>query len=132
MGLVGTALPQMIIYLAAVQDRRKAATKENTCVFGMFTDSSTFVFVHLDENWKLFVSKPYEWRCDKDQILKWIDKILHDAIESTPNTTIRNYPSYLNESFQFGIQVADRDIRPWLVIRNDPSGNVIFQLEEPE
>lgn len=53
-------------------------------VFGIVTDSHVFQSAHLDKDRKLFVSDTYHWALGNRQIVQWIDKILHDAVEATP------------------------------------------------
>lgn len=52
-------LPQLLVYMAAVQHARKY--RINQSVFGMLTDSDMFRFAFLDQNAKLFVSEPLIW-----------------------------------------------------------------------
>src|SRR6266487_1218614 len=54
--LLLSGLPQMIVYLAAVQQARLAHHKINTSVFGIMTDSNEFKFTFLDSSMKLFVT----------------------------------------------------------------------------
>ena len=56
-GNVVAALPQLLVYLAGVQDARLKVRKINKTVFGLATDSNTFVFVVLQENKTAFASK---------------------------------------------------------------------------
>ncbi|KAN0072338.1 hypothetical protein V8E54_009267 [Elaphomyces granulatus] len=86
-GAAEAALPRLIVYLAAIQDSRKRAGKVNCSVFGVMTDSRQFVFVFLDESRKLFVSNTLSWLNQDTTIVKWIDKILEDAIKSSAHTS---------------------------------------------
>src|SRR5699024_10059033 len=109
-GAVQSTLPQLIIYLAAVQDSRKESKKINSSVFGLITDSEEYRFAWLDENRNLFVSETYLWVTKKVKIIQWIDNILRDSIEASPhmipvktaNTAIHAYRSHVNRHFQFG------------------------------
>lgn len=58
-GAVQSVLPQLIIYLAAVQDSRKESKKINSSVFGLITDSEEYRFAWLDEDRNLFVSETH-------------------------------------------------------------------------
>ena len=87
MGTAQSGLPQLIIYLAAVQDTRKQAGKHNCSAFGILSDSSLFVFAHLGSRRTLFVSRPYSWHSEKVQIIQWIDRPLKDAIHTNPHAT---------------------------------------------
>ena len=78
-------MPQLLVYMAAGQDARH--DQINCNVFGMLTDSDEFRFAFLDENRKLWVSKPLVWAADQDLIIAFIDRILIDAIESSPHAT---------------------------------------------
>ncbi|KAN0074324.1 hypothetical protein V8E54_008261 [Elaphomyces granulatus] len=106
-GNVTTALPQLLVYLAGVQDAR---LKINKTVFGLATDSNTFVLVVLQENKKVFASRQLDWLEEKELIISFLDKILEDAIESSPHTTpmrarnqrIKRFGKSLGETYQFG------------------------------
>ena len=114
MGAADLALPQLIIYLAAVQDACKCCNKMNSSVFGLLTDSTNFRFIYLNPLRKLFVSKSYEWMEEKARIIQWIDKILEDLIQAshtTPckkfNKTIGAYQTHLKRQYQFGSAAKD-------------------------
>ncbi|QKX57432.1 uncharacterized protein TRUGW13939_04544 [Talaromyces rugulosus] len=138
-GLVSIALPQLIVYLAAVQDSRKESTKINSCVFGLITDSDKYEFAYLDEDRNLFVSNTYKWASQKLHIIQLVDKVLKDSIEATPHTTpvktgnktIHNYRTYLNDSHRVGtFEVVDNsDMRRWKVVKKTPFGEVLMELE---
>jgi hypothetical protein len=106
-GNVTTALPQLLVYLAGVQDAR---LKINKTVFGLATDSNTFVLVVLQENKKVFASRQLDWLEEKELIISFLDKVLEDAIESSPLTTpmrarnqrIKRFEKSLGETYQFG------------------------------
>ncbi|OCL00585.1 uncharacterized protein K441DRAFT_533611 [Cenococcum geophilum 1.58] len=118
-GAADLALPQLIIYLAAVQDARKSRSKMNSSVFGLLTDSTNFRFVYLDPSRKLFVSKPHEWLEEKAKIIQWIDKILEDSIQASPHTTPFKW------QYQFGSAAKDFD----LVEGENDRGYEIIQRE---
>ena len=109
-GNVTAALPQLLVYLAGVQDARLKASKINKTVFGLATDSNTFVLVVLQENKKVFASRQLDWLEEKELIISFLDKILEDAIESSPHTTpmrarnqrIKRFEKSLGETYQFG------------------------------
>jgi hypothetical protein len=86
-GAAKVALPQLIVYMSAIQDCRKRTGKVNHSVFGVMTDSREFIFVFLDESRKLFVSNTLSWLNQDTAIVKWIDKILEDSIKSSPHTS---------------------------------------------
>ena len=108
---MGSGLPQLIIYLAAVQDGRKEAGRLNSSVFGVLSDSITFVFARLSSSRKLFVSRPYFWRSEQVKVVQWIDRILLDAIHASPHTSpvkkgnqsLMAYDHHLQRGFQFGV-----------------------------
>jgi hypothetical protein len=108
-GAAQSALPQLIIYLAAVQDSRKESKKINSSVFGLITDSEEYIFAWLDEKRNLFVSETYLWVTKKVKIIQWIDSILRDSIEASPHTTpiktaniaIHAYRSHVNRDFHW-------------------------------
>jgi hypothetical protein len=106
-GAAEAALPRLIVYLAAIQDSRKRAGKVNCSVFGVMTDSRQFVFVFLDESRKLFVSNTLSWLNQDTTIVKWIDKILEDAIKSSAHTSpVKGY--------QVDRQTYQAELKKWL------------------
>ncbi|KAK9250530.1 hypothetical protein V1507DRAFT_484354 [Lipomyces tetrasporus] len=144
-GTAQSALPQLIIYLAAIQDSRKESKKTNCSVFGLVTDSEEYRFAYLDEKRKLFVSETYLWVTKKAKIIQWIDKILRDSIEASPhatpvktaNTTIHAYRTHINRGYQFGgideSQVVEGDdLRSYRVIKRGPYGEMVAELETDE
>ncbi|KAK9243329.1 hypothetical protein V1506DRAFT_389813 [Lipomyces tetrasporus] len=144
-GTAQSTLPQLIIYLAAIQDSRKESKKTNCSVFGLVTDSEEYRFAYLDEKRKLFVSEIYLWVTKKAKIIQWIDKILRDSIEASPNatpvetanTTIHAYRTHLNRGYQFGgideSQVVEGDdLRSYRVIKRGPYGEMVAELETDE
>ncbi|KKZ65842.1 hypothetical protein EMCG_01227 [[Emmonsia] crescens] len=86
-GNLGTALPQLLTYLASVQAARVASNKTNKVVFGLATDSTQFQFAVLRESKKVFLSKNLDWWTEKTAAVAFLDHILQDAIESSPHTT---------------------------------------------
>jgi hypothetical protein len=86
-GNVVAALPQLLVYLAGVQDARLKVRKINKTVFGLATDSNTFVFVVLQENKTAFASKQLDWLEEKESIISFLDNVLKDAIEYYPHKT---------------------------------------------
>ncbi|KAL4870588.1 hypothetical protein BDV12DRAFT_165858 [Aspergillus spectabilis] len=144
-GAAQSALPQLIIYLAAVQDSRKESKKINSSVFGLITDSEEYRFAWLDENRNLFVSETYLWVTKKVRIIQWIDRILRDSIEASPHTTpvktantaIHAYRSHVNQGYQFGDTdvfeaVEGEDLRHYRVVKKGPYGEVVTELETDE
>lgn len=53
----------------------------------MATDSVQFFFAVLQEDRKAVVSKRLDWFGEKDQIVSFLDHILKDVIESTPQVS---------------------------------------------
>ena len=144
-GAVQSALPQLIIYLAAVQDSRKESKKINSSVFGLITDSEEYRFAWLDENRNLFVSEAHLWVTKKVKIIQWIDNILRDSIKASPhvtpvktaNTAIHAYRSHVNQHFQFGDSdvveaVEGEDLRHYRVVKKGPYGEVVTEMETDE
>lgn len=87
LGLAKSGLPQLIIYLAAVQNARQQPNKAICSVFGISTDSNQYYFVHLDVERELFVSKPFHWLTEKTEVVRWADRILSHAIRASPSST---------------------------------------------
>ena len=113
-----TALPQMIIYLAAVRQARLVEKKINSSVFGILTDSVEFQFAFLSSEMKLFISKVLVWHFESTEILRWLDRILADSIDASPyttpnqsrNITLFNYETALQRHSQFGAKSSDEDL----------------------
>ena len=107
---VGTStigMPQMLVYMAAIHEARRDRT--NRTVFGLLSDGTYYTFACLDNNKKLLVSRVFLWMLDRREILRHIDHILLDAIQSSPHTTpqklnnsnIYGYQRYLQETWKF-------------------------------
>ncbi|PGH28551.1 hypothetical protein GX50_08712 [[Emmonsia] crescens] len=128
-GNLGTALPQLITYLASVQATRVASNKTNKVVFGLVTDSSQFQFAVLRESKKVFLSKYLDWWTEKTAVVAFLDHILRDAIESSPHTTSIRFDNKrigkFNESlsrthdFEDHVDDSDNDDDVWKVIEID-------------
>lgn len=109
-GNIGATLPQLLAYLACVQDVRSTANKTNKVVFGLATDFIQFQFAVLRQNRKVFLSRYLDWYEEKDIVVAFLDHILQDAIESSPHTTptrfgnkgIRNFDKSLEMKYNFG------------------------------
>ena len=103
-------MPQLLVYMAAVQESRIRENGINKSVFGMLSDSKEFRFSFLDENKKLFMTQTYTWVLQKATIISCIDEILASAIESSSHTTptennnqtLRQYSKYLGRLWKFG------------------------------
>lgn len=90
----------------------KAAKKDRTnkTVFGIRSDGNYFTFACLDNSKRLLVSRLFQWAYDRQTILRHIDRILLDAIQSSPHTTnvkLKNskmfeYQRSLPVSWKFG------------------------------
>ncbi|KAK9235287.1 hypothetical protein V1525DRAFT_427942 [Lipomyces kononenkoae] len=129
-GNIGASLPQLLIYLAGIQNARCTADKDSRTVFGVATDSGQFIFAILQGNRKAFASKALDWLDDKDLIVSFLDHILKDAIESSPHTIptrteskrIKNFEPSLGTTYTFGNQgnddtgTDDNDFRTWNVV----------------
>ena len=110
---VSIGMPQMLVYMTAIHEARR--DRNNKTVWGLLSDGSTFHFACLNDDRKLLTSRPLIWRDDKSVILRHIDTILIDAIQSSPHTTpikvknpnIRAYRRYLSGSWKFGEESED-------------------------
>lgn len=105
-GNIGAAIPQLLTYLACVQDARYVAKKTNKVVFGLATDSIQFQFAVIRESRKVFVSKTLHWYGDKNVIVAFLDHILRDAIESSPNTTPTRFGNTRIEKFDKSLETT--------------------------
>ncbi|KAL4981266.1 hypothetical protein BDW68DRAFT_183729 [Aspergillus falconensis] len=121
-----SALPQPIIYLAAVQDSRKESNKINSSVFELITDSGEYQFAWLDEYRDLLVSEAYLWVTKKIKIIQRIDRILQDAIEASPHTTPAKTE---NTAIHAG---RSRGHTAYRVIKKGPYGKLVTELEMDE
>lgn len=144
LGSAQSGLPQLIIYLAAVQDRRKQTGKRNCSTFGILSDSSLFIFAHLDSHRKLFVSRPHSWHSEKVKIIQWIDRLLADAIHASPhttpvksgNTSLMAYRNFLDQGYHFGPQDAsveifeNQTIRRYAINRALGSGYLVAPMDD--
>jgi hypothetical protein len=107
-GSASVGMPQMMVYMAAVQDARRRHT--NRAVFGMLSDSHEFRFAYLDSNKKFHVSNTLDWIAQQKIIISYIDAMLLDAIQSSPHTTptknqnktLHNYHRYMSGRWAFG------------------------------
>lgn len=132
-GSMSVGLPQLLVCMAGIQQARKG--KDNIVVWGVASDSLEFTFACLDENQKVLVSKTLAWMDDREDILQHMDTILLDAINSSPHTTpvksknsvLRQYRTYLKESWEFGDETDQEmeDERPILVDLIKRDGRVV-------
>lgn len=143
---VESALPQLLTYLASVQDARKTSSKYNNVVFGLIMDFKAWQFAVLRENRKAYVSRPLWWPVeDKDTIIAFLDSILLDAIESSPHTTpqkvgnirIKNFDSHLGTSYTFGNRDNPEDenedpLEAWDVVYKDGIPLLLRSKKEKE
>lgn len=103
-----TGMAQLLVYMAAAHQARE--DKKNRTVFGMLSDAKQYSFARLDNDKNLSISRVFVWHHEQDQILRYLDIVLRNAIESSSHTTplkIRNpvlyqYPRYLCESWESG------------------------------
>jgi hypothetical protein len=124
-------LPQMLVYMAAVQEARLGHT--NNTVFGMLSDGKEFKFAFLDSNKKFYVSLPLFWIHHQQAIISYIDAILLDAIQSSPHTTptkgqnktLRRYRRYLETKWAFG-DAAEDEVRAETEIDEDDIVDVVM------
>ncbi|KAM0800511.1 hypothetical protein BDR22DRAFT_780898, partial [Usnea florida] len=84
-GIAGSGLSQIMAYMAAVWDNRKG--HNNNSVFGLLSDGGNFQFCFLDAKKKFFVTEQLDWTLKSPTIIAYIDRILLDAIRSSPSTT---------------------------------------------
>ena len=106
-------MPQLLVYMAAVHKARQ--NRVNKSVFGMVSDSKEFRFAFLDEKKKFSTTQPFTWMIEQSTIIAYIDMMLINAIESSPNTTpqktnngtIYRYPEFLGRQWKFGYESDD-------------------------
>lgn len=87
-----------------------AQAKINRTVFGVLTDSETYLFVLLDPNRKAFVSLHLYWATDFNSVVTFLDRILRDAIDLSPHTTptkrrntvMKYYGKHLSNTYTWG------------------------------
>jgi hypothetical protein len=80
-GRASIGLPQLLVYMAGALEARRDRT--NQSVFGMLSDSGTFIFAFLDHEKKFYRSEPYAWASRQSTVLAYIDAIFLDAIQSS-------------------------------------------------
>jgi hypothetical protein len=131
-GNASVGMPQMLVYMAAIQHARQDRT--NKTVFGMLSDGTYYTFACLNNNKRLLISRNFQWLFDRPTILRHIDRILLDAIQSSPHTTpvklknsnICGYTRYLEESWKFcedsNDEVEEGD-------ENDEEGDLVDVIE---
>jgi hypothetical protein len=105
-GASASAIPQLLCYLAGVQDAREKAGKNNSHVFGLMSDSREFRFAFLNDRRQMFLSDPLVWKSHAPKIVAFLDHILRKAIESSPpvkknNRQLLNYNHHPKGSFKF-------------------------------
>ena len=117
-GSAPVGMPQLLVYMAAVQKARE--NRENKSVFGMLSDSRTYTFAFLNQHKKLFITQSLEWALHKNTIIRCIDTMLRDAIESSPHTTpqktsnrtLHRYDTYLKQQWRFGLKRGTDEPEP--------------------
>ena len=115
LGAETAGMPQLLVYMAAVQKARQA--RENKSVFGMLSDSRMYTFAFLSQHKKFFITQSLQWALNKDTIIRCIDTMLRDAIESSPHTTpqktsnktLCRYEKYLKQQWRFGLNPGGTD-----------------------
>ena len=131
-GNASVGMPQMLVYMAAIQDARQDRT--NKTVFGMLSDGTNYTFACLNNNKRLLISRNFQWLFDRPKILRHIDRILLDAIQSSPHTTpvklknsnICGYTRYLQGSWKFG---EDSDDEGEEGDENEEEGDLVDVIE---
>jgi hypothetical protein len=100
------------------------------------TDSNTFIFAVLQEDRKAFVSKQLDRLDEKGLIISFLDRILQDAIESSPHTTPIRTRKSLGATYQFGDgdnssdTAVDDNLGTWNVV--EINGVSLLQLCEDD
>ena len=117
-GIAGSGLSQIMAYMAAVWDNRKG--HNNNSVFGLLSDGGNFHFCFLDAKKKFFATEQLDWTLKSPTIIAYIDRILLDAIRSSPSTTrqkerssntvVKGCSAYLAEHWRFGLDPNDGGI----------------------
>lgn len=82
------AEPQLLAYLAMIQQQRAAAGKTNTDVQGFFTDGGFYVFVAIRANGVVERSRVLDIKdpVSRKTIFNFVVTILESAIKSSPST----------------------------------------------
>ncbi len=100
----------------------------------MLSDGTNYTFACLNNNKRLLISRIFQWLFDRQTILRHIDRILLDAIQSSPHTTpvklnnsnICGYTRYLQGSWKFG---EDSDDEGEEGDENDEEGDLVDVIE---
>ncbi|KAI9771531.1 MAG: hypothetical protein M1839_002774 [Geoglossum umbratile] len=131
-------IPQLMCYLAGVQDARAAESKTNQQVFGVLTDSREFRFAFLNERRQMFLSVPLLWVSHASRIVAFLDHILRKAIESSPHTTpskyknaqLLNYTRHLHSSFKYGDGSNLDNLPEWKTVVNVDNDSVMHLVDD--
>lgn len=75
---------QLLSMMSHFQKLRKDKKK---LIYGIFTDSQTYIFYRLDENSKIFRSRIYDFGPDKVEIWKFIDFLIDTAEKLSPTSS---------------------------------------------
>lgn len=110
-----------------------AQAKINRTVFGVLTDSETYLFVLLDSNRKAFVSLHLYSATGFNSVVSFLDRILRDAIDLSPHTTptkrrntvMKYYGKHLSNTYTWGNgssgMYEDCNFQQWDIIDVDGS-----------
>ena len=105
-------MPQLLVCMAAVHEARARQDGVNKSVFGMVSDSKEFRFSFLDETKKFCTTRPFIWVTEQSTIIAYIDMMLSNAIESSPDTTPQKnnnhrYVGISESQWRFGTESDD-------------------------
>jgi hypothetical protein len=78
---------QLLAIMSHFQLLRMHAQKKIHTIFGILTDSDIYRFFRLDENHKVWRSKPYTMQGDMNIIWEFIDYMIDTAEKMTPTST---------------------------------------------
>lgn len=103
--------------------------------FRMLSDGTNYTFACLNNNQRLLISRIFQWLFDRQTILRHIDRIPLDAIQSSPHTrsvklnksNICGYMRYLQGSWRFG---EDSDDEGEEGDKNDVEGDLVDVIKK--
>jgi len=78
---------QLISIMAHFQMLRQQAKKQLFVVFGILSDSRSYTFYRLDQDYKIWNSKTFDFRSEKQSIWEFIDYIIDTAERMSPTST---------------------------------------------
>jgi hypothetical protein len=85
---LGTALPQLVVYLACLRQSRLSRGRSDTSVFGVASDGYKFVFVTISHGGELRQSREFDIGAgNMVKVLGCLKYVLERSVKMSPNST---------------------------------------------